>query len=162
MLESQFVMREESLAAIQRIIDGLVADAGARGVFVVDKVGQLISQAGTLEDLDTTSLASLTAGCVAATEGLAQLLGEKEFPTHFHQGEGESLHMTRIGERGILVVVFDVQSSLGLVRLRVRRASGKLASVFEDARKKSDTEEAGKNSAFSEITDDEIDNLFPD
>ena len=162
MLESQFVMREESLAAIQRIIDGLVEDAGARGVFVIDTIGQSIAQAGALVGLDTTSLASLAAGCIAATEGLAQLLGEEEFPTHFHQGERDSLHMTRVGARGILIVVFDLQSSLGLVRLRVRKASAELATVFEDARKKSDSEGAGKSTAFSDITNEEIDNLFPD
>ena len=162
MLESQFILHEDSLAAIQHVIDGLVADAGARSVFVVDKTGQLVAQAGALDGLDSTSLASLTAGCVAASEGLARLLGEKEFPHHFHQGEDESLHMTRVGHRGILVVVFGLQVPLGLVRLRVRRASGELAAVLEDARKKSDTGGAGKSSAFSEITDDEIDNLFPD
>lgn len=162
MHESQFIMREESLAAIQRIIDGLVESSGARGVFVVDKIGQLIAQAGALEGLDTTSLASLAAGCIAASDGLAQLLGEEEFPTHFHQGERDSLHMTRVGARGILIVAFDLQSSLGLVRLRVRKAKAELATVLEDARKKSDAEGTGKSSAFTDISDEEIDNLFPD
>ena len=40
----------------------------------------------------------------------------------------------------ILVVVFDERSSLGLVRLRVKKAGNELAKVFEEVRKKAETE----------------------
>jgi predicted regulator of Ras-like GTPase activity (Roadblock/LC7/MglB family) len=162
MPESQFVMRKADFAAIQGVIDALLEGAAARGVFVVDRVGQLIRQTGTMGDLDTTSLASLTAGCVAASGGLAQLLGEEEFPTHFHQGERDSLHMTLVGGRGILIVIFDQHSSLGLVRLRAKNASAELASIFETIRKKCEAEGPGDGTAFADITDKEIDNLFSD
>ncbi|MCS5636463.1 MAG: roadblock/LC7 domain-containing protein [Myxococcota bacterium] len=162
MSASQFVMREDDFLAIQEVIDPLLESARARGVFVVDRVGQLIRQTGQMGDLDTTSLASLTAGCVAATGGLAQLLGEDEFPTHVHQGERDSLHMTLVGRRGILVVVYDRHSSLGLVRLRARKASAQLATIFEAIRKKCEAEGPGNGKTFADISDDEIDNLFSD
>ena len=44
-----------------------------------------------------TSLASLTAGSIAATGGLAKIVGEEEFPIHFHQGERDNLHITLVG-----------------------------------------------------------------
>ena len=46
---------------------------------------------GDMKGVDATSLASLTAGNVAAMGGLAKLIGEKEFPNQFHEGERESL-----------------------------------------------------------------------
>ena len=49
------------------VVQRLVRDANAKGVFVVDRNGQLISEAGEMRGVDTTSLASLTAGSVAAT-----------------------------------------------------------------------------------------------
>ena len=98
----------------------------------------------------------------AATGSLAQLLGEEEFPTHFHQGERGSLHMNLVGERGILIVVFDKKSSLGLVRLRARKASAGLAQIFETAQKKSEAEAPSNQSSFQKLTDEEIDNLFSD
>ena len=162
MFEPQFVMREEDFAAIQRVIDALVEDTGAVGALVIDSAGQLISQTGRMTEYDTTSLASLAAGCVAATGGLARILGEEEFPTHFHQGERGSLHITRVDERGILIVFFDRSSALGLVRLRARKTSGELAQILEHARKKSDTNEAPNTSPFANITDEEIDTLFSD
>jgi hypothetical protein len=104
----------------------------------------------------------LTAGCIAATGGLAKIVGEEEFPIHFHQGQRDNLHITLVGGRMILVVVFDERSSLGLVRLRVKKAGTELAKVFEEIRKKSEQQAAIGGSPFSEITDDDIDNLFSD
>jgi predicted regulator of Ras-like GTPase activity (Roadblock/LC7/MglB family) len=160
MMQSQLVMQQDDFDRVLGIIQRLVRDANAKGVFVVDKAGQLIGEAGELRGIDSTSLASLTAGCIAATGGLAKILGEEEFPIHFHQGERDNLHMTLVGERMILVVVFDERSSLGLVRLRVKKAGGELAKLFEDIRKKSETQGQGQGSPFAEITDDDIDNLF--
>ena len=140
----------------------VVRDANEKGVFVVDKAGQLIAEAGEMRGIDSTSLASLTAGCIAATGGLAKIVGEEEFPIHFHQGQRDNLHITLVGGRMILVVVFDERSSLGLVRLRVKKAGTELAKVFEEIRKKSEQQAAVGGSPFSEITDDDIDNLFSD
>jgi predicted regulator of Ras-like GTPase activity (Roadblock/LC7/MglB family) len=162
MLESQLVMREDDFERIQSVIQRLTKDANAKGVFVVDKAGQLIGEAGELTGIDTTSLASLTAGCIAATGGLAKIIGEEEFPIHFHQGQRDNLHITLVGQRMILVVVFDERSSLGLVRLRVKKAGTELAKIFEDIKKKADANAASSGSPFAEITDDDIDNLFSD
>ena len=160
MLESQFVMREEDSREVHAVIERLAVDARARGVFIVDKTGQLIGEAGEMTGIDSTSLASLAAGCVAATGGLALIFGEEEFPTHYHQGERDNLHITLLGERMILLVVFDERSSLGLVRLRVKKNGPELARIFEDARKKSDANAASSGSPFADITDEDIDNLF--
>jgi len=162
MMESQLVMQQEDFDKVLAIIQKLVRDANAKGIFVVDKAGQLIAEAGEMQGIDSTSLASLTAGCVAATGGLAKIVGEEEFPIHFHQGQRDNLHMSLVGDRMILVVVFDERSSLGLVRLRVKKAGNELAKLFEEIRKKTETELQTHGSPFAEITDDDIDNLFSD
>jgi predicted regulator of Ras-like GTPase activity (Roadblock/LC7/MglB family) len=160
MRSAQLVMYDEDYRRILQVIQRLVRDANAKGVFVVDRNGQLIGEAGELRGIDTTSLASLTAGCIAATGGLAKLVGEEDFPVHFHQGQRDNLHITLVSSRTILVVVFDDRSSLGLVRLRVKKAGAELAKVFEELQKKTDQEQAKGNTPFAEITDDDIDNLF--
>ena len=118
-------MYDEDYRKILAVMQRLVRDANAKGVFVVDKNGQLIAEAGEMRGIDTTSLASLTAGSIAATGGLAKIIGEEEFPVHFHQGQRDNLHITLVASRIILVVVFDERSSLGLVRLRVKKAGGR-------------------------------------
>jgi predicted regulator of Ras-like GTPase activity (Roadblock/LC7/MglB family) len=122
MVNPQMVMYEEEFNQIQTaVVDRLVKDANAKVVFIVDKNGQLIAASGDVDNLDTTSLASLTAGNIAATGGMAKLLKENEFATQFHEGEKANIHIQLVGNRVILVVIFDAKSSLGLVGLRVKQ-----------------------------------------
>ncbi|HEY4715767.1 MAG TPA: roadblock/LC7 domain-containing protein [bacterium] len=155
----QLVMYEEEFKEITAVLDKLTREANAKIVYLVDKNGQLIASSGETERIDATSLASLTAGNIAATSGLAKLIGEKEFSILFHEGEKENIHISLVGQRVILVVVFDHRSSLGLVRLRVKKSSDELNNIFDKLIKKVETEPEAE-SPFAEITDDDIDNLF--
>lgn len=157
---NQLVMYEEELSQINDICEKLHKESNARAVLVIDKNGQAIASAGDVQELDVTSLSSLTAGNVAATGGIAQLLAEKEFAGQFHEGEKTNVHISIVGQRVILVVLFDERSSLGLVRLRVRKAAGDLTKVLDIIHEKSKS--GSQPSVFSEITDDDIDNLFND
>src|SRR3954454_9500618 len=117
-----FVMYEEEYLQIKEILHRLQVDSNSKIVFLVDKKGQQIASMGDMLCVDATSLASLTAGNVAATDGLAKLIGEKEFSILFHEGERDNIHISLVAQRVILVVIFDDRSSLGLVRLRVKKA----------------------------------------
>ena len=161
---TDFVLFDEEFHQIKEVIGRLKADAQAKVVFIVDKNGQQIAAQGDLESLDTTSLASLTAGNVAATDGLAKLIGEKEFPVLFHEGEKDNVYIAIVDQRVILVIIFDERSSLGLVRLRVRKATQDLERVFVAIQRKVEEEkerrQEGIDSPFAEITDEDIDSLF--
>ena len=159
-MANQLVMYEEELQQITNICDVLQRDSNATAVLVIDKNGQAIAQTGEVETLDVTSLSSLTAGNVAATGGIANLLKEKEFAGQFHEGERTNVHISIVAGRVILLVLFDERSSLGLVRLRVRKATTLLSQVLEELLRKS--ESSTSPSVFAEITDDDIDNLFND
>jgi predicted regulator of Ras-like GTPase activity (Roadblock/LC7/MglB family) len=164
MAAPDIVMYEEEFNQIKQVISKLRVDANAKVVFLVDKNGQQIAAHGDIENLDTTSLASLTAGNVAATDGLARLIGEKEFSILFHEGEKDNIHISIVAQRVILVVIFDERSSLGLVRLRVKKASTELNEVFARIMNKVEKEKAAAGSTFespfAEITDEDIDSLF--
>lgn len=156
MPDTPLLLREARYHQIKAVLARLRLDSGARVVFLVDKDGQQIAVQGDVGSLDTTSLASLVAGNVAATGGMAQLIGEKEFPTLSHEGERESIHISVIG-RLLLVVMFDDQSSLGLVKLRSKQISRQLTTLFEEI-VRDDCEDM--DSPFAEITDEDIDSLF--
>jgi predicted regulator of Ras-like GTPase activity (Roadblock/LC7/MglB family) len=157
-MNPQLVMYEDEFNQITTVCERLNKEANAKVVFLVDKNGQLIAACGQTQNIDTTSLASLTAGNIAATGGLAKLIGEREFSILFHEGEKDNLHISIVGQRVILVVIFDNRTSLGLVRLRVKRASEELGKIFDGLLKK--VESPGAGSPFAEITDEDIDNLF--
>lgn len=160
MLNPQMVLYEEEQRRLAGICEELLVDSLAKSIFLVDKNGQLLAMCGETENVDTTSLASLVAGTVAATGGLAKLLGEEEFPVHVHEGEREHLQLSLVGDEHILTVIFDEQSSLGLVRLRVKKSTVKMLEVFAQLKEKAAASEA--DDFFAEITDEDIDNLFSD
>ena len=160
-MNPDMVMYEEEFQQIQAVCGRLQRDANSLAVLLIDKNGQLIAESGETETLDTTSLSSLTAGNVAATGVFASLLKEKEFTGQFHEGERTSIHISLVAQRVILVILFDDRSSLGLVRLRVRKASDELGQIFENMLSKADEPEQPP-SIFAEITDEDIDNLFKD
>ena len=155
---------EEEFERLEQALRRLRYDSNAKAVFLIDKNGQQIAAVGDVEDFDTTSLASLTAGNVAATDGLAKLIGEREFSVLFHEGQRDHIHISIVARRAILLVIFDERSSLGLVRLRVKRASAEMDEIFEDMNRKENRGPGGQveTSPFSEITDEDIDSLFGD
>lgn len=155
-----YVLYEEEFEHLEEALRRLRQEANAKAVFLIDKNGQQIAAAGEVERFDTTSLASLTAGNVAATDGLAKLIGEREFSVLFHEGQQEHIHISIVANRAILVVIFDDRSSLGLVRLRVKRASGELERTFETMAQREGGAAVESPSPFSEITDEDIDALF--
>ena len=157
--QASVVIYEEELREMGHIIARLVAESGAKSAFLIDKDGQLITSSGETEGIDQTSLASLAAGNIAATGGLAELIGEREFSILFHEGEKDHIHISLVGQRAILVVIFDDRTSLGLVRLRVRQAGERLKDCMQRMVERSERGRAQKG-LFEEITDEDIDNLF--
>jgi predicted regulator of Ras-like GTPase activity (Roadblock/LC7/MglB family) len=156
-VNTQTALFEEDSKRLTELCLKLQQESYAKAVFLLDKDGQLLSSVGEVEEIDTTSLASLTAGNIAATGGLAKLLGEREFPVQVHEGEVESIHISLVGERLILVILFDNRSSLGLIRLKLKHSYPELLQVSHEIFNKPPEE---VRSVFSQISDDDIDDFF--
>ncbi|MEW6720975.1 MAG: roadblock/LC7 domain-containing protein [Thermodesulfobacteriota bacterium] len=156
MRSNRFILREREYGAFLASLRKLRADAFAKAVFLVEKNGTLLASTGEAQGVDATALASLAAGNIAATGGLANLIGEKEFSILFHEGERDNMHISVVGDRLILVVIFDRRSSVGLVRLRVRRASQELAQILAAVEENAGEEEG----VIEELTEEDIESLF--
>jgi len=155
----QLVLHEEEFNRLSAVCERLQRESNSKVVLVIDRNGQVVAASADAVRLDTVSLASLVAGNVAATGGLAQILGEREFSVLFHEGERDHLHITLIGSRAVLVVIFDNRSTLGLVRLRVKKATEEIGRVFDVVAARA--AESGPG-AVADITDADIDSLFSD
>jgi predicted regulator of Ras-like GTPase activity (Roadblock/LC7/MglB family) len=155
---------EEDARRLTAVLEKLYDASKSRAVFLIEKSGQLIASAGETRKLDTVALASLAAGSIAASGGLAQVLGEKEFNVLIHEGEKDHLHISVVAQHAILVVLFDERSSLGLVRLRVRRAAEDISQTFVEMARRTERETGRHRAAFQEqfaqLTDEDIDKLF--
>src|SRR5580765_8237765 len=159
MAETPFIIQERQFQRLKSILARLCVECAARVVFLVDRDGQPIAFHGDIGDMDTTSFSSLAAGNVAATTSMAKLIGEDEFPAVVHEGERESIYIGVIG-RSLLVVVFDERSTVGLVKIRSKRASFEIAAAIQEVLTESAAFRTNNAAFFAEITDDDIDSLF--
>ncbi len=72
MTDTPIIMHERQFGQLTKVLSKLRLESSAHVVFVVDKNGQQIAVQGEVGELDTTSLAALAAGNVAATGGMAR------------------------------------------------------------------------------------------
>jgi predicted regulator of Ras-like GTPase activity (Roadblock/LC7/MglB family) len=159
MVETTIIIQEHQFQRIKNVLARLCVECAARVVFLVDRDGQPIAFHGDIGDMDTTSFSSLAAGNVAATTSMAKLIGEDVFPAVVHEGERESIFISVIG-RSLLVVVFDERSTLGLVKLRTKKASHEIAAILDEISRDSANPRLDERAFFAEITDEDIDSLF--
>ena len=124
------ILSGKDIAEIDRCLSKMVASSAAHCVFLIDRSGQLIAHSGNPLTVDVAALSALTAANFGATAEIAKLLGEDEFNLLFHKGKKENIYFSAVGEHLIVVIIFDQKTSLGLVRLRVNKASRELLEIF--------------------------------
>ena len=160
---ANLVIYEEDLSRINTCLNALQDEARSQAILLIEKSGQLITTAGKTQSLDSTSLASLAAGHIAAAGGLAQLLGEKEFSIIVHEGVRRHLYISLI-DQIILLVLFDYRTPPAKVRLRVKKFTGEIEQIFDEISRRPDGFQ-GKGrplpeSIIGEVTDAEVEGLF--
>jgi len=162
---SNITLYEADYQRLKSVLTMTQRDLPAELVLLIDRSGQQIAFDGSARDIDMTSLASLAAANIAATDGLARLVGEPEFSILYHQGKRRSIHISDVARRFSLVVVYDDSVSLGMVRLRVKRATVYLEEVFRGFTRRTETvgfapRSAPETTSPVYFTDDDIDRLF--
>ena len=162
MANSGLVIYEEQIEKINQVLTKLIKGAEAKCALLVDKDGHLITRQGFTHSLDTTALAALLAGSFASTKEIARLVGEPEFSVLFHQGKRDHIHINIVGERSILVIIFDDRTTIGMVRLYAKEVGAELTSIFESTPVKTGDENQPVDDQFTESVEKEMDNLFKD
>jgi predicted regulator of Ras-like GTPase activity (Roadblock/LC7/MglB family) len=160
---THLVVSEGELGNIARILGRLSQETGAGQVLLLDKSGQLISAQGQGGQRDTVALGALLAGAFSSSRQVAEILGERDFREILQQGIHESINTTLIGDQWLLVVVFDRQTHVGLVKVLARRAVDELDRVLERVRAGgAQAKERVVNVQFRNSVDSAIDALFQD
>lgn len=164
MSSNHFSLYEPEFQRIRAILAKMQKELRAELVLLLNRSGQPVAVTGSAGDIDLTALSSLAAANLAATDGLAHLVGEQEFSALFHQGRQRSLHISDVLRRFSLVLVFDSSASLGMVRWKIKRATALLEDVFRDIQRR--VERAGPasdhrdRSATKFFSEDEIEKLL--
>ena len=126
----------EMAEQIERILVDLHRNAEAECVLLADVSGQLISVQQRMDEIDPVLVAALAAGDVGAMSELAQQIGEENpHGSSLHEGKNRSIYLFNVAGSFILIVIFQADTLIGLMRLFVRRAAERLhplTAEFED------------------------------
>ena len=133
MASATWSLTKMDIDAVSSAVDRLLSATGAHSAMVVDRTGQIVTIAGQPLAFDTTSFATLAAADFSANDQLARLIGEPDFTSLAHEGENESLYVADIAHRLLLVVLFDKQTTLAIVRMLAPSVAQELAGIFDSA-----------------------------
>ena len=96
---------------------------------LLDRAGQMLSSRGRCAPGRDDASGALLAGSYASSREMARLLKEDSFRVLVQEGTREKIFTETVDDRWLLVVVFDHQAHLGLVKVLAKRATQSLASV---------------------------------
>lgn len=160
---TNLVVSEGELANIARVLGRLALDTGASYTILLDKSGQLIASQGQQSQRDLTALGALMAGAFSSSRQVAEILGENDFRSILQQGVQENILSNLIGEQWLLVVVFDQQTHVGLVKVLARKSGEELERVLDRVRHgASEAQRQVVNVQFRSDAASAIDSLFQD
>lgn len=163
MLEPALDLYGEAAERVDAVLVDLLAQSRARYALVVDRQGFVLLHrrapwAPKPPSLD--SLATLIASNHMANVAIAQLLGETGFRETVQQGDGVGTYVEALGDRALLVTVFDEGAPLGKVKLFTKRAVARIQELLADVREA--PPELALGAAFSDGAGALLDDLFDD
>jgi predicted regulator of Ras-like GTPase activity (Roadblock/LC7/MglB family) len=120
------------IQALRAPVDAFIHESRARIALLVNRSGQVLAQHGFTSTYEVMNVASLAAAAHASSQALAELLSTRRWKHLHHAGRQRNLFLALLDtplEPLILVVIFDTQSSFGLVELFFDRLSASVAAL---------------------------------
>jgi predicted regulator of Ras-like GTPase activity (Roadblock/LC7/MglB family) len=154
------VFYEGDIKQIDKLLAKLITEAEAKCALLVDKDGRMVTRQGFTNTLDTTALGALLAGSFASTKEIARLVGEPEFSVLFHQGKKDHIHINIVGERHILVVIFDDRTTIGMVRLYAKEVTARFLEIFEHPVQEQVQQKVDRE--FTSLAENKLNDIFKD
>lgn len=128
----QLTLSRAQFADISAVLEQICIKTKCSGVIVIDPSGLVISHAGEMNSANFAGLSALAAANYAATAEMARLLGEPNgFRTQFHQGQNNSLYLTGVNERFVIIVIFPSSTTFGMVRVVTEKLVPQLDEIFQ-------------------------------
>lgn len=157
----QVILNGKQYDAITTVLSELATKTKASAILFADMSGQLISQRGNTENMNTTVLSALAASDFAATAEMAKLVGEEaKFKLLFHEGDKRNVYLSNVGDDFFLVVVFDVSVTLGLIRIYTKKAIEDLTAAIISEESDDTKDDKMIDSDFSTLLGDALDDSF--
>ena len=160
MLEPSLQLYGSTYDEVNSLLDELISKSHARYAMIIDLKGFVLLHNKALwapKPPSLDSLASLVASNYSANTAIAKLLGEDGFKEMVQQGEEIGTYLEELGEKAILVTIFDKSAALGRVKLFTKKAAEDIREVIDNS-----TDQAPQLTFDSNSTSAHLDSFFGD
>ncbi|HXT10301.1 MAG TPA: roadblock/LC7 domain-containing protein [Candidatus Angelobacter sp.] len=124
---------EEDVQRFGVVLQELLKHTEASTALIIDKGGFLITYQGNADAFDLTTIAALASGAYMANQTIANLVHETNFNSVYQQGEKYSIYATCCGDETLLVVIFEANQSVGVVKYFAEPAVEKITAQLKVA-----------------------------
>lgn len=157
---SSLILGEEESGMIAKCLGRLMDETGASYGMLIDRAGQVLVSHGDFHQAEMMHLGALLAGSYASSREMARLLREDNFRVLVQEGTREKIFTETVDDRWLLVVVFDHQAHLGLVKVLAKRATKSLSGILQLVIERNDKRRADLATEFPRAAVDTIDLIF--
>ena len=127
-----FELNEKYYNQLKEDLDLFLENSEANTVMLCDRGGNIIVSSGEAIDESIDIISALVAGAFAATQQLAQVIGEEEFTAIFHQGKKTSIFISSVGDEVLILSLFDNNTTAGLVKMYALNTINKMRGTFNE------------------------------
>ncbi|MBN1780447.1 roadblock/LC7 domain-containing protein [bacterium] len=133
-----------------------------KAVLVVNSSGRIIAEKIRQKtSMETTTLATLASGSYAAAAEMARQLGEhNHFKMMLHEGHKQNVFISSITDDFFLIIVFETDVALGMVRLFAKRTMVQLNPILSEKPKNQFAELFDQH--FQGLLNEKLDQAFLD
>lgn len=119
--------------AVTGILERIRTAVSPEFIGIISTRGLPVSVLTSSSDIDIDVLSSLAASSFSATSQLSRATQNPAYAVMFHEGNDANIHISRISDLYLLVIIFRNASDIGKVRVISKRAYSALAAALEPA-----------------------------
>lgn len=124
------ILFPEDIERLDTVLAQLALKADLLLAVLINKDGRLLTSQGSIGQIDTVSMAALVAGNSASTLAIANLMGETEFSTMYHQGKSRHIYIAVVDENTFVCLVFDDRTNIDRVKVFARQFDRQLKEAL--------------------------------
>lgn len=161
MLEPSLELYGQTFEEVDELLTDLLAKSHARYAMIVDLKGFVLMHSRALwapKPPSLDSLATLIASNYSANTAIAKLFGESGFQEMVQQGAEVGTYLEELGDRALLVTVFDSSAALGRVKLFTKKTAQAIKNLLESSQE--EPPEMTFDQEWSSSTEALLDGLF--
>jgi predicted regulator of Ras-like GTPase activity (Roadblock/LC7/MglB family) len=157
-IENQPIMLSEDVyQKISKIIEELSVNLRSDLVMFCETNGYAVTHFGEVDGMDLSAVSSLAANNFSATSEMARMLGTQEgFRYIFNEGEQRNIYISNVGFNFILLVIFNKDVALGMVRIYTKKAIDALNELLQTASVVDEESKSFIDLEFKTLLDEEL------